>query len=264
VPYRLDLSAAGNDALDRLIELGALDVEIAPAGGIAAVMPDAVAPGEVARTLGLERLVVSPAAGRDADSVWVLRTRPISVAGLRIVPAGADAESGALRLIDAAAFGTGLHPTTALCLEALREELAVAVPDAVLDVGTGSGVLALAALMMGVPRALGIDVDAAALDVARRNARLNGVGERVELALGGPEAVSGAWPLIAANVLAAPLIEMAPSLVQRLGHHGLLVLSGIPCSVEQEVEQAYRRLGLRRLRVMSRAGWIALVFQASW
>ena len=77
------------------------------------------------------------------------------------------------RLIDAAAFGTGLHPTTALCLEALEEEVGIAAPDAVLDVGTGSGVLALGALMLGVPRALGIDIDDEALRIAAENARIN-------------------------------------------------------------------------------------------
>ena len=67
-----------------------------------------------------------------------------------------------------------------------------------------------------------------------------------------------------ANVLAAPLIEMAPALVRRVGRQGRLVLSGIPASVEPEVESAYRRLGMRRLEVKSRAGWVALVMAASW
>ena len=70
--------------------------------------------------------------------------------------------------------------------------------------------------------------------------------------------------LILANVLAAPLIEMASALVARLGHHGQLVLSGIPSSVEQDGVEAYRRLGMRRVRVTSRAGWVALLLQASW
>jgi ribosomal protein L11 methyltransferase len=157
-----------------------------------------------------------------------------------------------------------LHPTTALCLEAIEEAVAIASPDAVLDVGTGSGVLALAALTLGVPRALAIDIDDEALRVAAENTRLNGVGERLELARTGPETVAGTWALAVANVLAAPLIEMAPALVRRVGHHGWLVLSGIPSSAESDVDRAYRRLGMRRVRVISRAGWVALVLQASW
>ena len=106
--------------------------------------------------------------------------------------------------------------------------------------------LALAALRLGVPAALAIDIDEGALRVAAENARLNALSERLQLARGGPETITGTWPLVLANVLAAPLIEMAPALVRRVGHHGRLVLSGIPSSVEREVERAYRHLGMRR------------------
>jgi ribosomal protein L11 methyltransferase len=264
VPYRADVRNVGDDAFDRLVELGAIDVEFSHDGGIAALMPDSVRPEQVARVLGVDEVSVSPAEGRDADSVWILSPRPIRIGGIRIVPAHTEGEPDALRLVDAAAFGTGLHPTTALCLEALEEAVQIAPPHAVLDVGTGSGVLALAALMMGVPRVLAIDVDEEALRVAAENARINAMGERLQLARGGPETVTGAWPLVLANLLAAPLIEMAPALVRRVGHRGQLVLSGIPSSVEQDVDRAYRRFGMRRVRVKSRAGWIALVLQASW
>jgi ribosomal protein L11 methyltransferase len=264
VPYRIDLRYAGDDALDRLVELGAIDVEFSHDRGIAAVMPDGVAPQQVASALGVDDIRVSPAAGRDAGSVWVLRPRPIHLGRLRIVPAHIEAAPDALRLVDAAAFGTGLHPTTALCLEALDEAVRIVPPDAVLDVGTGSGVLALAALMLGVPRALAIDIDDEALRAAAENARINALDGRLQLTRGGPETVRGTWPLVLANVLAAPLIEMAPALVQRVGHQGQLVLSGIVSSLEQDVDQAYRRVGMRRVRVKSRAGWVALVLQASW
>jgi ribosomal protein L11 methyltransferase len=260
----VDLTAAGHDAFDRLVELGAIDAEYLDNGNIAVLMPDNVTPDRIASALGIVQLSVSPAVGRDAGSVWVLSPRPIQIGRLRIVPAHTAPDPGALTLIDAGAFGTGLHPTTSLCVEALEEAVQVAPPDAVLDVGTGSGVLALAALMMGVPRALGIDIDDGALRVAAENARLNGLGERLQLAHGGPETVTGTWPLVLANVLAAPLIDMSPALVRRVGHHGRLVLSGIPASVEQNVDESYRRLGMRRVEVKSRAGWVALVLQASW
>jgi ribosomal protein L11 methyltransferase len=87
-------------------------------------------------------------------------------------------------------------------------------------------VLALGALMMGVPHALGIDLDEGALRVAAQNARINAMRERLRLARGGPDSVIGTWPLVVANVLAAPLIEMAPTLVRRVGRHGHLLLSG--------------------------------------
>ena len=99
---------------------------------------------------------------------------------------------------------------------------------------------------------------------AAENARLNNLVDRLQLLLGGPDAVSGAWPLVLANVLAAPLIEMAPVLVRRVGSRGRLILSGIPWSLESEVRQAYERLGMRYLRSEKRAGWIVLMLQASW
>ena len=264
MPYRVDLTAISERALDQLIDLGAIDVEVQGDGAAAALMPDSVTRQQVTDVLGASIVAITPAAGRDAESVWVLSPRPTHIGRVRIVPAHLEAEPGSIRLIDAPAFGTGLHPTTALCIEVLGELVEGSPPDAVLDVGTGSGVLALAALTLGVPRALGIDIDEEALRTATENARLNGLAERLEVMHGGPEIVTGRWSLVLANVLAAPLIEMAPSLVQRIGHHGRLVLSGIPASVEPDVEKAYRRLGMNRLDTKSRGGWIALVMQATW
>jgi len=250
VPYRLETSSGAADALNRLIDLGALDVEMSGTR-ITALMPDSVTPAQVSTTLSSADVVTSEARARDAGSVWVLSPRPVHVAG-RV-----------LHLIDAEAFGTGQHPTTALCLEALQAALADR-PDRVLDVGTGSGVLALAALLLGVPRATGVDIEPEALRVAAENARLNGVHERLQLTPGGPEAVTGTWPLVLANVLAAPLIEMAPALVRRVGHHGHLVLSGIPSAAHEEVGRAYRQLGMRPLRTGSSGTWTAQVLSASW
>jgi ribosomal protein L11 methyltransferase len=264
VPYRIDLRDADDSVLDRLVELGALDVERTHDDGTAALMPDSIAPNQIASALGVGAVTVSAAAGRDADSVWVLGQRPICIGRVRIVPANGNENSDGLTLIDASAFGTGLHPTTALCLEALDEAVDIDAPDAVLDVGTGSGVLALAALTLGVPRARGIDVDDDALRVAAENARLNRLSDRFHLSRGGPDTLTGAWPLTLANVQAAPLMEMAPSIVRRVGHKGRLVLSGIPSSVEHEVDDAYRRLGMRRMAAKARAGWVALVFMATW
>ena len=264
MPYRVDVRHAGNDALDRLVELGALDVEVSRNGHTAALIPDSVSPGQIATVLGNDDISISPAVGRDAASVWVLSPRPIRIGRIRIVPAHMDADADALRMIDTPAFGTGLHPTTALCLEALDEAVQITAPDTLLDVGTGSGVLALAALKLGVPRALAIDLDEHALRAAFENARINGLAERLRLARGGPDILRGAWPLVVANILAAPLVEMAPALVRRVGHRGQLVLSGISESLERDVEQAYRRFGMNRIAGKSRAAWVALVMQASW
>ena len=263
VPYRIDISSPPHDALDRLVQLGALDIE--PVGdGLAAIIPDGVTPDAVAGALGVASVTVSPAVARDSGSVWLLSPRAVRIGSVLIAPPEVSAPPGALRLTDSTAFGTGHHPTTALCIEAIEEALTIAVPDSVLDVGTGSGVLALTALMMGVSRAVGLDIDVDALKIAAEHARLNNLADRLQFVLGGPDVVSGAWPLVVANVLAAPLIEMAPVLVRRVGGRGRLILSGISWSLESEVRQTYQQLGMRHIRSETRAGWTVLVAQASW
>ena len=263
VPYRIDISCPPDDVLDRLVQSGALDIERV-GGGIAAIIPDGVTPEAVTGAVGVARVIVSPAVARDNGSVWLLSPRAVRIGNVVIAPAEVAAPPGALRLTDSAAFGTGHHPTTALCIEAIEEAMTIAVPDSILDVGTGSGILALAALTMGVPQAVGLDIDADALEVAAANARLNNLTDGLQLVLGGPDVVDGAWPLIVANVLAAPLIEMAPILVRRVGHRGRLILSGIPRSLESEVRQTYEHLGMRHVRSEPRGGWTMLVLQASW
>jgi ribosomal protein L11 methyltransferase len=149
-------------------------------------------------------------------------------------------------------------------VEAIEQIVTAERPDSILDVGTGSGILAFAALVLGVPQAVGLDIDPEALKVAAANARLNRLADRLRLILGGPDAVTGNWPLVTANVLAAPLMKMAPILVQRVRSRGRLILSGIPWSVESEVRQTYQHLGMRHVGSESRAGWTAVVLQASW
>jgi len=263
VPYRIDISCPPHDALDQLVQLGALDIEPV-SDGLAAIIPDGVTPDAVAGALGVASLAVSPAVGRDHGSVWLLRPRAVRIGSILVAPPEVAASPDALRLTDSTVFGTGHHPTTALCVEALEEALTTAVPDSVLDVGTGSGVLALTALMLGVSRAVGLDIDADALKVAAEHARLNNLADRLQLVLGGPDVVDGAWPLVVANVLAAPLIKMAPVLVRRVGCRGRLILSGIPWSLESEVRQTYQRLGMPHIRSETRAGWTVLVAQPSW
>ncbi len=251
MPYRLDLFRPADEAFELLVELGALDIEPVP-GGLAAIFPDSVSPDRVAAQFGSAGVTFSPAVARDAGSVWMLSPPAVIVGGR------------ALLLADSDAFGTGHHPSTALCLEALEEIVGMERPACILDVGTGSGILALAALLLGVPRATGLDLDPSALAIAAENARLNQLAGRLELVLGGPETVTGAWPVVIANVLAFPLIEMAPVLVQRLGTRGRLILSGIHSSLESEVRRAYQHCGIGRFDAKTRAGWTALTAQAPW
>jgi ribosomal protein L11 methyltransferase len=234
-------------------------------GGLAAILPDTVTPDAIADTLRVAHVAVSTAVGRDNGSVWLLSPHSLRIGSIVIAAANDPrSDDGALRLIDSTVFGSGHHPTTALCLEAIEEAHTHTSPDSILDVGTGSGILALAALKMGIPRATGLDTDAEALKAAAENARLNNLSDRLRLVPGGPEAVRDARPLVVANILAAPLMEMARDLVRCVGHSGSLILSGIPTSLELQVAKTYQRAGMRHVRSDIRRGWVALVLQASW
>ena len=262
MPYRIDIAFPLPNAIEILIGLGALDIESVN-DGLAAIMPDSLTQDKVVSVLGVASIKFSAAIARDNSSVWLLSPRTIRIGKVTIASPSATALPGALKLIDSPAFGTGHHPTTALCIEAIEEILTHEHLDSILDVGTGSGILALTALAMGVPQAIGLDIDADALEVAAENARLNDFADRLELILGGPDVVHGRWPLVVANVLAAPLIDMAPLLARRVGRRGRLILSGVPSSLESEVKRAYQHCGIGHIKSTSRAGWTMLIAQAS-
>lgn len=187
-----------------------------------------------------------------------------------------------LRIEPGMAFGTGAHPTTQLCLEWMDGLLDGTrrapgggggqaperpFPAEAIDVGCGSGILALAALRLGAARALGVDIDEQALRAARRNAELNGLAGRLELGLGSvAEIRAGAFslrqaPLVLANILAPVLVRLfAEGLAGLLAPGGLLVLSGILEDQAEEVIAAASAHGLR-LRGRSAMGdWRALGF----
>lgn len=132
------------------------------------------------------------------------------------------------------AFGTGTHPTTALCLEWLDSiDLA---GKTLLDYGCGSGVLGIAALKLGAAAATGMDIDPQAVIATRRNAADNGVNMSV---CGSAAAIDGTFDVLVANILAGPLVEFADSITSRLAGGGMLALSGVLCEQAPEVMAAY-------------------------
>jgi len=159
------------------------------------------------------------------------------------------------------AFGTGTHPTTALCLAALDELLAASPGAAVLDVGTGSGLLAIAARKLGAGRVAGTENDPVALRVAEENASRNGVA--LELGLVAPSEVEGQFPIVVANILANTLVELAPGIAARVAPGGSLLLSGILAGQEEEVRAAYLAQGLAvdAPRERSQAEWRLLALR---
>jgi len=194
------------------------------------------------------------------DADWVALTQrqfePIRVGErLWIVPTwhvAPDPNAVNITLDPGAAFGTGSHPTTRLCLGWLERE--VRAGDRVLDYGCGSGILAIAALMLGAGSAVGVDVDPLALQTAGYNASRNGVVLEVRDAhrAGAVDA-----RITVANILANPLRMLAPIIASHTVAHGRIALSGILEDQAADVVEAYARWA--RLEVTGReGGWVLL------
>ena len=153
-------------------------------------------------------------------------------------PSGPNSDDAVIvRLDPGLAFGTGTHPTTAMCLEWL--DGIDLKGKTLLDYGCGSGVLAIAALKLGCSSATGMDIDPQAVTATRQNAADNGAGDKL-LVTGSPESIEGEFDVVVANILAGPLVQFANSITSLLSRGGMLALSGVLCEQANEVMQAYR------------------------
>ena len=167
-----------------------------------------------------------------------------------------------LNLATGMAFGSGGHGSTHLAMKALEDEL---TPGArVLDVGTGTGILAIAAALLGARAVDAVDIEPVAIRVARENAESNGVANIVTIALGsvGPgEPFQGEYDLVVANILAHILIDLAPSLTKAVRGGGTLILSGIGDHKEAAVREVFEALGMRLVRRDELEGWVTMVLR---
>lgn len=205
------------------------------------------------------------------DVDWVTR----SLEGLKPVRAGRFLVFGAhdrdkllpgdigIEIEAGQAFGTGHHGTTAGCLQRIGEIVPTEKPRNALDLGTGSAVLAIAIAKLAPIPVLATDIDPVAVDVAAGNVRLNGVESHVQLAVA-PDfdhpafAASGPFDLIVANILANPLIGLAPSMTTQLAAHGSVLLSGILETQHDAVLAAYTSTGLRHVSTLPMEGWVTI------
>ena len=196
------------------------------------------------------------------DSSWLDAARQQFTArriGARLWLAPWDSEPGpaeltTVRLHMGLAFGTGEHPTTALCLEWLERRATSGTT--LLDYGCGSGILALAAVALGARFAYAVDNDPQALTAARANAALNGAADRVFV--GAPEQLPAvSVDVLVANILAGPLVELAPTFAKLVAPGGMLVLSGILEAQAAGVAAAYAPY-LANIERAARDGWVRL------
>ncbi len=202
-------------------------------------------------------------AWRDA---WKEHFRPFELCpGLWIRPPWQEftppAGARVLELEPGRAFGTGLHETTSLVATALETHKAEYVGREILDVGCGSGILALVALLYGATRARAVDNDPDVIDVVVENAGRNGLEGRVEVDTTPLADLQGTYPMVVANIEAHVLIPMAKDLVARTAKGGILVLSGVLATQKEAVLAAYE--GLTPIATPGRGEWVALVLRRS-
>jgi ribosomal protein L11 methyltransferase len=278
----VDLPEQEAEALEALLhEAGALGLEVrdreappmpgvrGPAPGEAIVVAYFDGPDEaqaareaVGASFAAARMVLEEQPHQDWSNAWKALIRSVQVGRLWVGPPWEEAQAPAhlTRIViePKMAFGTGDHPTTALCLEALDAYLAQHPGASLLDVGTGTGVLAIAARKLGAGRVVGTDNDATSVVLARENAELNGTPE---LELSGSEltALEGTFALVVANILANTLVELAPLIAPRVEDR--LVLAGVLAHQRAQVEAAYRAQGLEPLPGAAQGEWVRLDFR---
>ncbi|PLW75535.1 50S ribosomal protein L11 methyltransferase [Cohaesibacter celericrescens] len=162
------------------------------------------------------------------------------------------------------AFGTGHHGTTAGCLKIISEELRSYSPCRILDLGTGSGVLAIALAKLLKQEVIATDIDPISIETTNENIRINGVHPLVKTAVATGFSHSifkekGPFDLIVANILAGPLCQMAPELAAHTSVGGRIILSGLLPHQRARVIAAYRTQGMRLIRSITQDGWLVLV-----
>ncbi len=165
-----------------------------------------------------------------------------------------------LELEPGMAFGTGSHQTTRLCLQLLERHFA---GGPALDLGCGSGILAIAAALLGAEPVLGVDIDAQAVAVAAENARRNHVAELVNFRQGDLAAgLSGSFTLVVANIVADVILRLAPELPFLLAPGGVFIASGIIAERADELEAALAAVPLTLLERLTDGAWVALAYRA--
>ncbi|GER94707.1 50S ribosomal protein L11 methyltransferase [hot springs metagenome] len=199
---------------------------------------------------------------RDWNESWKKKFKPINIGeNLTIVPPWEENNNGRIGLIidPGMAFGTGHHETTKTCLmiiEKLSKEKNE--KNSFLDFGTGTGILAIAALKLGFKHAVCIDIDLLAIDAAQRNVRLNNI-KNIEIRQGSIALVNGKFDFIAANLMSEVLIQNAHEIASRLNKSGIVLLSGMITGQENDVIASMKKEGLYVLEKFYDSRWVTTI-----
>ena len=161
------------------------------------------------------------------------------------------------------AFGTGYHPTTDTCMQAMEQHIAPGM--AVLDLGTGSGILAITAMKLGAGRVTALDIDSQAVSAARRNFKRTGINKQVRLGQGSvphPTAPAGEFDLAVANISARGVADRCPFILTALKPGGLFIASGLLATQKPEVANAVEPLGFTLVSEWPQEEWVTLLYRA--
>lgn len=218
---------------------------------------------ELAGEYPAARFALEPVVERDWSTEWRNQIKSVTVGRLWVGPPWekptAPADKVCLFIEPKMAFGTGDHPTTSLCLAAVDQFMASHPGASVLDVGTGTGVLAFAAKKLGAGRCVGTDNDPVAVELALECAAENGLSG-LELSTKNLDRVEGTFDLVLANILANTLIELAPLIAPKV--KARLVLAGVLVPQADEVKAAFRAQGLVHVHDEVQGEWIRIDFDA--
>ena len=279
VPVGAEAVEAVSEILTRVGHQGiAVDLPVEPRGGTdhtvkAYVLDDGevvAKVNDVRDSLGhlqafglgpIGELVAREVAEEDWLESWKAQFTPLRIGRFLVRPTWSDARSTEdvidLVLDPGMAFGTGLHPTTQQSLEAVSTLPLEA--RSLLDVGTGSGILAIAAAKRGASPVVAVDTDPVAVEAARENAERNGVA--IPVGAGSAADVPGRFDVVIANIVSPVLQQIAADLVARLAPRGTLVVAGIAAPAEPQTRDAFVRAGLGVLDRTQRDDWVALALR---
>jgi len=202
---------------------------------------------------------------READwQRWKEFFKPVSVSNRIVIkptwePYEPEGGEVIVEIDPGMAFGTGTHETTRLCCVLLDKTIRGG--EDLLDVGTGTGILAIAAAKLGVGKIDAIDIDEPSVVISKENAELNGVLSKMNISSTPLEELSGQYNIVVANILAEPLVEMSADISIRLAEGGWLILSGILREKADRVVSTYEGKGLRLEERLEEGDWSALLFK---
>jgi len=199
---------------------------------------------------------------KDWNENWKKNFVPIDIGeNLTIIPSWLKKDTGRIPVIidPGMVFGTGYHETSQTCLIIIEKISKGGHKESCLDIGTGSGILAVGAAKLGFRNVTAVDIDPMAIDAAKRNVEENSLSN-VLIKEGDIKAVEGLFDLIVANLLSGILVDIAPEILTRLNPGGKAILSGMLAGQEDDVRKAYEKAGLTLNETVVSGKWVTLVF----